>query len=298
MISATTRQPLKDIVIGLSLSEHAADMSMRGLPAEETNRLVLRFAQTFLSHGATLVFGHDWRADGVMEAVYDLAVRYTSLADEETASARLRNIVPWPARPSLSPAEQESLQPILQIEAGSLPDGLTETPPPGISDNDWKTYLKARALTWTRRRLNDLASVRVCAGGRTTGSAGRYLGIVEEAWMALKSGKPLYLLGVLGGASQHLINAILKRDFDEALLRPLPGMVELYAKCQPLVPDGGEDAKLDPGTLLQDFTKCTAEVFAGRCGLAVPELERLAGSWDITEALDLVLKGCLKLHVS
>jgi SLOG cluster2 len=298
MISATTRQPLKDIVIGLSLSEHAPDMSLRGLPPDEANRLVLRFAEKFLSHGATLAFGHDWRPDGVMEAVYDLAVRYTSLAEESAPTARLRNIVPWPARPALSRNEQESLRPILEIETGSLPPGLSETPPAGISETEWKHYLKSRALTWARRRLNDLSHVRVCAGGRTSGSAGRYLGIVEEAWLALKSSKPLFLAGVLGGASQHLINAVISREFDESLLRPLPDMVALYAKCRPLVPDDGDDSQLDPDALLQDFKACSADEFAARCGLTAAELPRLGESWDITEALDLVLKGCLKLYES
>jgi hypothetical protein len=141
--------------------------------------------------------------------------------------------------------------------------------------------------------LNDLSHSRICAGGRTEGSSGRYLGIVEEAWLALKSEKPLFLLGVLGGASQHLVNAILNLDFDETVLRPLPGMVELYEQCRPFVPDADQDSQLASDTLFNDFSTCTAEVFAQRCGLTVDDLQRLAQSWDITEALELVLKGCL-----
>src|SRR5271166_5512968 len=107
MISVTTRQPLKDVLIGLSLSENTADMSIRGLPSEEDHRLVLRFSQTFLAHGACLVFGNDWRPDGVMEAVYDFAVGFTSLTDEGSPqSTRVRNIIPWPSHPSLSQSEQ------------------------------------------------------------------------------------------------------------------------------------------------------------------------------------------------
>jgi SLOG cluster2 len=182
MISATTRQVLKDIVIGLSLSENTADMSIRGLPSDQVNKLVLRFSQTFLSHGACLVFGHDWRPDGVMEAVYDIAARYTSLSEETSfQSPRLRNIVPWPSHPTLSRSEQDSLSPMLKIELCSLPAGISETPPIDISQTDWKTYLRARALTHARRTLDELSRVRICAGGRTKGSSGRYLGIVEEA---------------------------------------------------------------------------------------------------------------------
>src|SRR5215472_5205297 len=103
MISATTRQPLKGVTIGLSLSENTADMSIRGLPSDQVHKLVLRFSQTFLAHGACIVFGHDWRTDGLMEAVYDLAVRYSSLTEEGSPeSPRLRNIVPWPSHPALS----------------------------------------------------------------------------------------------------------------------------------------------------------------------------------------------------
>jgi hypothetical protein len=294
MISATTRQPLKNIVIGLSVSENTDDLSIRGLPREEINRLILRFSQTFLAHGASLVFGHDWRPDGVMEEVYDFAVRYTSLTDEEAPQgARLANILPWPSRPSLSTSEQDSLSPILKIEPSSLPPDLSETPPNGISQTDWIIYLRARALTYARRKLNDRSQLRICAGGKTKDSSGRYFGIVEEAWLALKSEKPLFLLGVLGGASQHLINAILKLDFDESVLRPLPGMVELYGRCRPFVLDVDDDSKLESETLLNDFSKYDAGVFAQRCGLTVEDLQLAAKSWDITAALNLVLKGCL-----
>src|ERR1700740_2241504 len=178
---------------------------------------------------------------------------------------RLRNILPWPSHPTLSRSEQDSLSPMLKIELCSLPAGISETPPIDISQTDWKTYLHARALTHARRTLDELSRVCICVGGRTKGSSGRYLGIVEEAWLALKNEKPLFLLGALGGASQHLINAILGLDFDDEVLRPMPGMTELYQQCRPFVSDS-EDSELASDTLINDFTACSATTFAQRCG--------------------------------
>jgi hypothetical protein len=182
---------------------------------------------------------------------------------------------------------------MLKIESCSLPADLSETTPNGFGETDWRTYLRARGLTHARRVLNDLSRVRICAGGRTKGSSGRYLGIVEEAWLALQSDKSLFLLGILGGASQHLINAILRLDFDEEVLRPSPGMLELYQRCKPFVLDSDKDSEFGSDTLLNDFRTCSTAAFARRCGLSVEHLRRLAQTWDVTEALDLVLKGCL-----
>jgi len=48
----------------------------------------------------------------------------------------------------------------------------------------------------------------VGCGGRTSGAAGRYPGVIEEAFLALRASKPLYLAGILGGATRQVIDAI------------------------------------------------------------------------------------------
>ena len=48
---------------------------------------------------------------------------------------------------------------------------------------------------------------RICLGGRMHGYQGDEPGVVEEAGLALNRGKPLYLLGGLGGATKAFIES-------------------------------------------------------------------------------------------
>ncbi len=49
---------------------------------------------------------------------------------------------------------------------------------------------------------------RICIGGRTEAIDGYDLSIVEDALLMLEAGQPLYLAGVIGGASAQVISAL------------------------------------------------------------------------------------------
>ena len=50
---------------------------------------------------------------------------------------------------------------------------------------------------------------RICLAGRTSGYPGHYADVLEDAYFALSMGKPLYLIGGLGGATGAACDAIL-----------------------------------------------------------------------------------------
>jgi hypothetical protein len=67
-----------------------------------------------------------------------------------------------------------------------------------------------------------------CVGGGRFGSAGRYPGVIEEALLAVRDNKPLYLASFLGGASEQIVEAIEGKQITDDFCRP-PSLDQLYS---------------------------------------------------------------------
>src|SRR5262245_17346595 len=96
--SKAGRRPLEGVVVGISVA-FGEDSYKGGFTEEEMNCSVVRLGGSLLAAGARLVFGHDWRPNGVMASIADLAIRYepaTPTAEGASSPARCRitNLVP------------------------------------------------------------------------------------------------------------------------------------------------------------------------------------------------------------
>ena len=58
--------------VGISVSP-STEAARLGYDNRQINRIVVRMAQYFLARDMRVIFGHDWREDGVMRAVADFA---------------------------------------------------------------------------------------------------------------------------------------------------------------------------------------------------------------------------------
>jgi len=266
------KRPLGGIAVNLSISE-SEDSVRRGFPKWQVNRVTLQFVSAFIGQGTSVVFGHDWREDGVMEAVHGFALQIqppvpmTPMAAEGEDQPLLRNVIPWPESPHLSETEQEKLGSTLRIELAGLPAGL------GQYDLDARAagprsplfqYLRARGLTFFRHRLNEVCHARLCAGGRRVGFQGRYPGVIEEALLAVQGNKPLYVASILGGASEQVVEAIEGKQMPGDFCVPNP-MERLYQ--QPPVNEANLDTRsdrtVDGGAVWHEFAE------KGREGISV-----------------------------
>jgi len=63
--------------IGISVSP-CSDAEKIGYDNRQINRIVVRAAQFFLNRDMQVIFGHDWRKDGVMEAIAKFAIKVAS----------------------------------------------------------------------------------------------------------------------------------------------------------------------------------------------------------------------------
>jgi SLOG cluster2 len=234
-------RPLANRAVNISISE-SDESVQRGFPIWQVNRVTLQVTTSLFGQGASLVFGHDWREDGVMQAIHGFAMQVqppVPLSPVETQTSGhplLKNILPWPDKPVLAREDLERLASTLRVEEAGLPAELERFESEGrtlrTSDPLYR-YLRARGLTHLRHRLNAESEARLSIGGRTEGFAGRYPGIVEEALLAVQEGKPLFLAGFLGGAARHVITAIEGQEMPEDFCRP--GLVDELFKKPPFV---------------------------------------------------------------
>lgn len=202
-----TAKPLAGCSIGVSISE-TEEIEDLGYKKDEINRCTVRLCEALLGAGASLVFGHDWRPGGVMEAITDLAIRHSRINSRETAaiSAPITNLVaapdtPFLAKPDLMTGGANRYAPLLRgvIDARQVVS-------PGSQD-------RLASLSIMRRELASLCNIRICIGGRLRNFAGRMPGIIEEALYTSRHRRPTFSSAVFGGASGILAASL----YDNAL---------------------------------------------------------------------------------
>jgi hypothetical protein len=301
------QRPLARYAVNLSISE-GDDSVRRGFPAWQINRVTLQVTSALFGQGANLVFGHDWREDGVMQAIHSFAQQVQppvplSLPDAAaTGQPLLRNILPWPDTPRLSSEDLDGLASTLRVELAGLPGEVasfeSEARALGPSYPLYR-YLRARGLTHLRRCLTAESDARLCIGGRTQGAAGRYPGVIEEALLAIQQEKPLFLAGFLGGAARQVIDAIEGHDMTEDFCRP--GEVdELYEKPPIVETDQAThlDRRIDRSALWATFEQAGIAGVAKRNRLEPKENEELFRTPVLDRVVELVLTGLSRLSQS
>ena len=196
--------------------------------------------------------------------------------------------------------DQEQLSSTLRVESAGLPEELR----PYDSDarragptNELYAYIRARGLTFLRHALNDACHVRLCVGGGRSGSEGRYPGIIEEALLAVKHKKPLYLASVLGGAAEQVVEALEGKQMTEDFCRPTP-LYRLYSN--PPVPEADEstrdDRTIDRAAIWKEFAETGRQRLAATNGLTVEENDELLHTPVIERMIELVLIGLSRLR--
>ncbi len=141
--------------------QHAVELSQIGYNPEDVKNATIRLCESLLSAGARLVFGDDWRPDGVMDAICRIAVKYQQPIEGKKSPKPLsQSLVTWPHEPSLDSEFLRDLEQrgVLKVETVRLP-----------SDSDWSRpndpIARAIALTAMRREMTTRTNARVCLGG-------------------------------------------------------------------------------------------------------------------------------------
>lgn len=241
--------------IAVSISE-SEDIAHYGLSAAQGATLSDEVHLYLLLAGLKIVYGGALK--GGMAAgsnftlrLFDLVRSYSQLAESINASPlrdAILNVAPWPLRLGYGDAEwslfSDATGSIAKYEDGPRPAELTLTDDAIFhhtggtwklpSDTPLRRYAWARGLTLLRETITSVSQARLVIGGKLANFSGVIPGVIEEAYLSLKGGSPLYLIGGFGGAARAVcdqLRGVVRPEFDEAFSE---STVPHYSACKEL----------------------------------------------------------------
>lgn len=241
-----------------------------------------------LAEGASLAYGGDLRPGGFTTILFELVRSHNRAGSQE----RVHNFLAWPIHLRIDPTIWHEY--LDEIHPYNLP------PPAGLGVNE-KVYVDpdepagrytwARSLTVMRQEMNDKISARVLLGGQVTGFKGKYPGLLEEALFALRTQKPLYLIGGFGGCTRLIVDA-LKGGVPDALTEAFQARDPLNKAIADLY---GADVAAKKTTAI-DYAGELQFLYAAGVGgldngLSAAESEILFTSTNLPEIVYLLLRG-------
>ena len=264
------REPLSQMAIAISISE-SDDLAVLGLAEEHLRDAMTEISRHMLAMGARLVYGGDLRDNGYTKLLFELVARHRRDADVGDVRPAITNYLPWPVHLMKSreylAGVREDLEGIgelycLDKEGRAIADDAKRGQSPAVfSNDDWSS-----SLTAMRRVQTEAIDARIVLGGRVTKFKGRMPGIAEESDFALKANQPLYLLGGFGGCARDI------------------------ASDMGLMPEVERSANW-PGRI--GFSSWRASDLAN--GLKFDEIQTLARTVHVDQAVALILRGMLRL---
>ncbi|MDR0605063.1 MAG: TIR domain-containing protein [Bacteroidales bacterium] len=72
-------------------------------------------------------------------------------------------------------------------------------------------------LTALRTQVNVITDARIVMGGKTQGYSGRCPGVLEEAYIALSTNKPIYVLGAYGGVAELVMKYLAGENLTDVI---------------------------------------------------------------------------------
>jgi hypothetical protein len=279
--------PLKGRLIGLSIS-NSPDLSNLGMGLVHLEDAMVECARHLLTQGASLVYGGDLRPGGFTSILFELVRSHNRAGTKQ----RIHNFLSWPIW--------------LHLDAGIWHEYMDEIrdyriPPPADLGVDAKVYvdpddmpgryLWSRSLAAMRIEMNDRTAARVLLGGQVRNFKGRYPGVLEEALLALRARKPLYLVGGFGGCS-HSIFQVLKGETPEAFTEAFQSSDPFFAALTAQYRTDADGGKGTPIDYAEELAYLRSVGLAGlNNGLAEDENNTLATSTNLPEIVYLILKG-------
>lgn len=288
---------LDNLNIGISISE-SQDIRSYGFELTHLRDALVEFARYLLASGASLSYGGDVRYDPTFnfaKIIFDLARNYQK--ENSRPANKITNFVSYPLYTSISSKVKAELADIAKFIEVPPPDNLAgDNTKIMKAETAEDLYVWARSLTEMRESMNQQIHARIILGGKVIGYKGKIPGVVEEAYLAIKSEKPVYLIGSMGGAAKVIIDCLMgskpeelteEYQFKNAKYR------ELYTKYNELAEQKGIGL-ISYKYIVSFFNEKGIEGLHN--GLTVEENMKLFFTANTMEMISLVLKGLMSIQ--
>ncbi len=311
-MSITDARKFVGTSFGISIS--ASDLPEDAFLAsdEYVNRLTFQEASHILREGGRLILGHRWKPGGIMHHLASKArdLRMWSGSAAATPAhnepASIINVIAWPDTP---PPDQDGTakrlldQRVLEIQSVGV-EGIDVN---GVDpESDFGVFCRTRALTGMRKKITELADVRICLGGGANKPKRRLSGVLEEAILTIAAEKPLYISSAIGGVSRIICDAMLRRrlsDSDKShFVTPAPARAAMEAyKSQFPFPREEGPCGISEGTTgdwnaLEYLRSVDLKRLAEIAHLNIDEYINLLTTADLNRAMTMVALGVKSLR--
>lgn len=309
-MNITDARKFVGISFGITISASDPQEDSAGSSEDDVNRLTFRESSHILREGGRLVLGHRWKLGGIMHHLAskarDLRMWRGPVANGPNEPAAIINVIAWPDGPPSDAdggAARLLQQGILEIQSVGV-DGvdLADVDP----DSDFGTFCRIRSLTAMRKKITELADVRICLGGGMNKPKRRLSGVLEEVILTIMNEKPLYISSALGGVSRAICDAMLQRRLSEAdkahFVTPEPARVamEQYGTAHPFSPEEGPcsiDSETHSGwNALEYLRSVDLNRLAEIAHLSSDEYINLLTTADLNRAMTMVALGVTSLR--
>jgi SLOG cluster2 len=256
-------------IVGISVSDpDSSELERHGVTEDHLRHAFVEIVRQVFAAGHSIAYGGDLRARGFTETLVALLRTYS--VKDAPAPTRVRQYLAHPAWKDLSAAD---LSPLASIAT------VVRVQPHGDRSGG-ETAGRARDFTAMRAAMTEETDARIAVGGRLHGQSGRWPGIVEEAYLAVRAARPLFVAGGLGGAAERLADAV-RGDWPQEL-------TDDYQAAHTEVHGELVDAGVGPSETELRETLVRAEL---RNGLEPEENALLLRTTDLDLLVALILRG-------
>ncbi|MEV7790568.1 hypothetical protein AB0O68_01085 [Streptomyces sp. NPDC087512] len=274
---------LKGTRIGVSVAP-SADLDRLGLAESDFRAVLGELVRIVVPAGGELAYGGNLSPDGYTPFLAERARAYAH------GRRALLCCLAWTEHRRLPLSELQRRRDqfgepaeIVCLDA----DGTPVDPAAGRGEEPVSAFApetRQRALTGMRRHLTRHTDAHLFLGGRRSGFAGALPGLMEEAFLALEAGRPVYLAAGYGGVTAEIAHA-------------------LGVGGAPVVPDPADASPPDPRFLdglarLRALAEAPARRVPPGNGLTGAETRELAGCRDPHRIAALVARGLGRLRGS
>ena len=201
---------LSDYKVGISISENA-DITKYGFEYIHLQDYMVEIARYLLVCGVTLAYGGDIHYNhkfNFVKILVDLVRTHNK--EHKDIPQRIYNFIPYPYYKNIDVNEKAELINIATfVEIPPIDEKAIGEDP--LSER----YNIARNLSKMREIMDNEINARIIIGGKIEGYKGKYPGVLEETYIALKNNKPVFLLGAFGGVAKSIIHCLKGETPDE-----------------------------------------------------------------------------------
>lgn len=273
----------RNLKVAISISE-SQDIEFSGQRQYHLRSFIVELARYLLSFNMQLMYGGDIRYDKDFNFANIIAQLVMSYNEEYTGNAIIENYTPYPFYKKVEDSLKTDLLDIVDFIDISPDSKYTLEDISEIENN----YITSETLTKMREQMNEQMDIKIVAGGKTEGFAGKYPGVLEEVYLSLIKNKPIYLIGGFGGVTNKIIE-LVKGNIPIEFSIEYQSKNENFKTLYDYYKTKSEEDKIDYENINKQFLEKGIEGLNN--GLTIAENTKLFESKNIHEIVYLIMKG-------